>query len=144
MHVPYKGATLGMMAMIGGEVDEVVVPVPAAIPQVRAGKVRALAVLSDERVPALPEVPTSKEAGVDNFVVPIWYGLFVPARTAPDIVARLSREVIKALESPDLRERLSVMGVDPWPGTAEQLASLVRSETARYAKLIKSIGLRLD
>jgi tripartite-type tricarboxylate transporter receptor subunit TctC len=133
-----------MMAMIGGEVDEVVVPVPAAIPQVRAGKVRALAVLSEQRVPALPEVPTSKEAGVDNFVVPIWYGLFVPARTQPDIVARLSREVIKALESPDLRERLSAMGVDPWPGTAEQLASLVRSETARYAKLIKSIGLRLD
>jgi tripartite-type tricarboxylate transporter receptor subunit TctC len=144
VHVPYKGATLGMMAMIGGEVDEVVVPVPAAIPQVRAGKVRALAVLSEKRVPALPEVPTSKEAGVDNFVVPIWYGLFVPARTPPDIVARLSREVIKALESPDLRERLSAMGVDPWPGTAEQLASLMRSETARYAKLIKSIGLRLD
>jgi len=125
-------------------VDEVVVPVPAAIPQVRAGKVRALAVLSEQRVPALPEVPTAKEAGVDNFVVSIWYGLFVPARTSPDIVARLSREVIKALESPDLRERLSAMGVDPWPGTAEQLASLVRSETARYAKVIKSIGLRLD
>jgi len=130
--------------MIGGEVDEVVVPVPAAIPQVRAGKVRALAVLSEQRVPALPEVPTSKEAGVDNFVVPIWYGLFVPARTPPDIVARLSREVIKALESPDLRERLAAIGVDPWPGTPEQLASLVRSETARFAKLIKSIGLRLE
>jgi len=144
VHVPYKGATLGMMAMIGGEVDEVVVPVPAAIPQVRAGKVRALAVLSEQRVPALPEVPTSKEAGVDNFVVPIWYGLFVPARTPPDIVARLSREVIKALESPDLRERLAAIGVDPWPGTPEQLASLVRSETARFAKLIKSIGLRLE
>jgi tripartite-type tricarboxylate transporter receptor subunit TctC len=144
VHVPYKGATLGMMAMIGGEVDEVVVPVPAAIPQVRAGKVRALAVLSEQRVPSLPDVPTSKEAGVDNFVVPIWYGLFIPARTPPDIVARLSREVIKALESPDLRERLSAIGVEPWPGTPEQLASLVRSETARFAKLIKSIGLRLE
>jgi tripartite-type tricarboxylate transporter receptor subunit TctC len=130
--------------MIGGEVDEVVVPVPAAIPQVRAGKVRALAVLSEQRVPSLPDVPTSKEAGVDNFVVPIWYGLFIPARTPPDIVARLSREVIKALESPDLRERLSAIGVEPWPGTPEQLASLVRSETARFAKLIKSIGLRLE
>ena len=144
VHVPYKGATLGMMAMIGGEVDEVIVPVAAAIPQIRAGKVRALAVLSEERLPTLPEVPTAKEAGVDNFVVSIWYGVFAPARTAPEIVARLSREIIKALESPDLRERLAAMGVEPWPGTPDELASLVRGETARYANLIKSIGLRLD
>jgi len=144
VHVPYKGATLGMLAMIGGEVDEVIVPVAAAIPQIRAGKVRPLAVLSEQRVPPLPEVPTAKEAGVDNLVVSLWYGIFAPARTPPDIVARLSREVIKALESPDLRERLSAVGVDPWPGTPEELASLVRSETARYASLIKSIGLRLD
>jgi len=144
VHVPYKGATLGMMAMIGGEVDEVIVPVAAAIPQIRAGKVRALAVLSEERLPTLPEVPTAKEAGVDNFVVSIWYGVFAPARTPPDIVARLSREIIKALESTDLRERLAAMGVEPWPGTPDELASLVRSETARYASIIKSIGLRLD
>jgi len=144
VHVPYKGATLGMIAMIGGEVDEVIVPAASALPQIRAGKVRALAVLSEERMPALPEVPTAKEAGVDNFVVLLWYGMFAPARTPPDIVARLSREVIKALESPDLRERLTAMGVEPWPGAPEQLANLVRSETARYAKLIKSIGLRLD
>jgi tripartite-type tricarboxylate transporter receptor subunit TctC len=144
VHVPYKGATLGMMAMIGGEVDEVVVPVASAIPQIRAGKVRALAVLSEQRLPTLPEVPTAKEAGVDNFVVSIWYGVFAPARTPPDIVARLSRDIIKALESPELRKQLAAMGVDPWPGTPEQLASLVRSETARYAKIIKSIGLRLD
>lgn len=144
VHVPYKGATLGMIAMIGGEVDEVIVPVAAALPQIRAGKVRALAVLSEARVPALPEVPTAREAGVDNFVVSIWYGMFAPARTPPDIVARLGREVIRALEAADLRERLAAMGVDPWPGTPEELASLVRGETARYATLIKSIGLRLD
>ena len=144
VHVPYKGATLGMLAMIGGEVDEVIVPVASALPQIRAGKVRALAVLSEQRVPTLPDVPTAKEAGVDDFVMPIWYGLFAPARTPRDIVARLSREVIKALDAPDLRERLTALGVDPWPGTPEQLASLVRSETARYANIIKSIGLRLD
>jgi len=144
VHVPYKGATLGMMAMIGGEVDEVVVPVAAAIPQIHAGRVRALAVLSEQRLPTLPEVPTSKEAGVDNFVVSIWYGVFAPARTPPDIVARLHRDIVRALESPDLRKQLEAMGVDPWPGTPEQLASLVRSETVRYAKVIKAIGLRLD
>lgn len=144
VHVPYKGATVGMMALIGGEVDEVILPVASAIPQVRAGRVRALAVLSERRVPALPEVPTAKEAGVDNFVVSLWYGMFAPAGTPRVIVERLSREVIKALESPDLRKQLAAMGVDPWAGTPEELASLVRSETARYAKLIKSIGLRID
>jgi tripartite-type tricarboxylate transporter receptor subunit TctC len=133
-----------MMALIGGEVDEVILPVASAIPQVRAGRVRALAVLSESRVPSLPEVPTAKEAGVDNFVVTVWYGLFAPAGTPRAIVERLAREVIRALESPELRKQLDNMGVDPWPGTPDELESLVRSETARYATLIKSIGLRLD
>jgi tripartite-type tricarboxylate transporter receptor subunit TctC len=144
VHVPYKGATVGMMALIGGEVDQVILPVASGIPQIRAGRVRALAVLSESRVPSLPEVPTAKEAGVDNFVVTVWYGLFAPAGTPPAIVERLAREVIRALESPDLRKQLDAMGVDPWPGTPDELASLVRSETARFASLIKSIGLRLD
>jgi tripartite-type tricarboxylate transporter receptor subunit TctC len=133
-----------MMALIGGEVDEVILPVASAIPQIRAGRVRALAVLSEARVPALPEVPTAKEAGVDNFVISVWYGLFAPAGTPRPIVERLSREVVKALDAPDLRKQLAAMGVDPWPGTPEELADLVRNETARYSKLIKSIGLRLD
>jgi tripartite-type tricarboxylate transporter receptor subunit TctC len=144
VHVPYKGATVGMMAMISGEVDEVILPVASAIPQIRAGKVRPLAVLSEIRVLTLPEVPTAKEAGVDNFVVTVWYGMFAPGRTPPDIVGRVSREILKALESADLRDRLTAMGVEPWPGRPEQLESLVRSETARYAAVIKSIGLKLD
>jgi tripartite-type tricarboxylate transporter receptor subunit TctC len=144
VHVPYKGATVGMMAMISGEVDEVVLPVPSATPQIRAGKVRALAVLAEERLPVLPEVPTSKEAGVDHFVAPVWYALFAPAKTPPEIIARLSRETVKALESPELSKQLTALGVDPWPGNAEELGALVQSETARYAKLIKSIGLRVN
>ena len=144
VHVPYKGATVGMMALIGGEVDQVILPVASAIPQIRAGRVRALTVLSESRVPTLPEVPTAKEAGVDNFVVTVWYGMFAPAGTPPAIVDRLALEVIRALESPELRKQLGAMGVDPWPGTPDELASLVRSETARFASLIRSIGLRLD
>ena len=144
VHVPYKGATVGMMALISGEVDEVILPVASAIPQIRAGKVRPLAVLSESRLLALPEVPTAKEAGVDNFVVTVWYGMFAPGRTPVDIVGRVSREILKALESADLREKLTAMGVDPWPGQPQQLESLVRNETARYAAVIKSIGLRLD
>lgn len=141
VHVAYKGVTQAMMAMTGGEVDEVVMPVSTALPQIRAGKVRALAVLSEQRAPVLPDVPTSKEAGVDNFTMPLWYGMFAPAGTPRDIVSRLSREIIRALETPDLRERLAAFGVDPWPGTSEVLADLLRTETARYAAIIRSAGL---
>lgn len=144
VHVPYKGATLATVALMSGEVDEVIVAVAPALPLVRAGKVRPLAVLSERRVPALPDVPTAKEAGVDNFQVSIWYGMFVPAATPHEVIARLGREVIKALETPDLRRRMTVLGIEPWPGTAEELGKLLRSETARYAEIIRSAGLRRD
>lgn len=144
VHVPYKGATVAMMSMISGEVDEVILPVASAAPQIHAGRVRALAVLSEQRVPVLAEVPTSKEAGVDDFVAPVWYAMLAPAKTPPDILARLSREVVKAIEIPEVSKQLTGIGVDPWPGNAEELGALVKSETARYAKLIKSIGLHLD
>ena len=89
----------------------------------------------------LPDVPTATEAGVDNFTLSVWYGIFAPAATPRDIVSRLSRELIRALETPDLRERLTAFGVDPWPGTPEQLAELLRTETARYAAIVRSAGL---
>jgi tripartite-type tricarboxylate transporter receptor subunit TctC len=142
VHVPYKGASVAVFSLIGGEVDEVVVAVSSALTQIRAGKVRALAVLSDRRAPTLPEVPTTKEAGVDNFVMPIWFGMFAPAATPRDIIARLNREVTKAMAAPDFRERLAAAGVDPWLGTPEELAALVRTETARYASIIKRAGLK--
>ena len=141
VHVPYKGVTQAMVAMTGGEVDEVIMPVSTALPQIRAGKVRALAVLSDERLQVLPDVPTSKQAGVDDFTMPLWYGMFAPAGTPRDIVSRLSAEIVKALGTPDLRERLQATGVDPWPGTAGQMAELLRTETARYAEIVRSAGL---
>jgi len=144
VHVPYKGSSLAMLSLIGGEVDEVIVAVAPALPQIRAGKVRPLAVLAEGRVPALPDVPTSKEAGVDNFVVPIWYGMFAPAATLREIIVRLNQEITRALAAPDLRERLAASGIDPWPSTPEELASLVRSETARYASIIERAGLRAD
>ena len=142
VHVPYKGASVAVFSLIGGEVDEVVVAVASALTQIRAGKVRALAVLSEHRAAALPDVPTAKEAGVDNFVMPIWFGMFAPAATPREILARLHREVAKAMTAPDFRERLAAAGVDPWLGTPDELAKLVSSETARYAAIIKRAGLR--
>ena len=142
VHVPYKGASVAVFSLIGGEVDEVVVAVASALTQIRAGKVRALAVLSERRTPALPEVPTSKEAGVDNFVMPIWFGMFAPAKTPRDITAKLYDQVKKAMAAPDFRERLAAAGVEPWLGSPEELAALVKSETARYAAIIKRAGLK--
>ncbi len=141
VHVPYKGVTQAMVAMMGGEVDEVVMPVATALLQVRGGKVRALAILSEKRIASLPDVPTSKEAGVDHFNVSVWYGLFAPTATPRDIVTRLSQELIRALESPDIRERLTAMGVDPWPGTPEQLGELLRTEIERYKAVARGAGL---
>ena len=141
VHVPYKGVTQAMVAMIGGEVDEVVMPVAPALQQIRAGKVRALAVLTEQRIAVLPNVPTGKEAGVDGFIMPLWYGMFAPAATPRDIVSRLNLELVKALESPDLRERLAALGVDPWPGTPEQLGELLRADIERYGVIARSAGL---
>ena len=142
VHVPYKGVTQAMTAMMGGEVDEVVMPVTTAIPQVRSGKVRALAVLTEQRVPALPDVPTGREAGVPGFVMPLWYGMFAPPATPRDIINRLHRELVRTLEAPAVREQLAAQGVDPWPGTPEQLAELLRTDIERYGVIARSSGLK--
>jgi tripartite-type tricarboxylate transporter receptor subunit TctC len=103
--------------------------------------VRALAVLSEERIATLPDVPTGIEAGVAGFTMPLWYGMFAPAATPQDIVSRLSRELVKALESRELRERLLALGVEPWPGGAEQLGALLKSEIERYGQVVRAAGL---
>jgi tripartite-type tricarboxylate transporter receptor subunit TctC len=142
VHVPYKGVTQAMTSMIGGEVDEVVMPVTTAIPQIRAGKVRPLAVLTEKRVPQLPQVPTAQEAGVPGFVMPLWYGMFAPAATPRDIVMKLNHAVVGALERPDVRKLLTGQGVDPWPGTPEQLGELLRKDIERYGAIARSAGLK--
>lgn len=141
VHVPYKGVTQAMLAMMGGEVDEVVMPVSTAIPHLRTGKVRALAVLNEQRHGAVPDVPTGIEAGVAGFVMPLWYGMFAPAGTPPALVARLNREVVRALQAPDLRDRLAGIGVDAWPGSPEDLRQLLRDDLERYGAVVKAAKL---
>ncbi|HET7158438.1 MAG TPA: tripartite tricarboxylate transporter substrate binding protein, partial [Burkholderiales bacterium] len=141
VHIPYKGVTQAMVAMMSGEVDEVVMPVSTALPHIRTGKVRPLAVLTEQRIAALPQVPTGIEAGVPGFIMPLWYGMFAPAATPRDIVARLNREIQRALEGPSLREQLTAMGVDPWPGTPDQLGQLLRTDIKLYGNIARSAGL---
>lgn len=144
VHVPYKGSNAAMLGLIGGQVDMVVIAVPPAVPQIQAGKVRPLAVLASERVATLPQVPTSREAGVNDFEVSVWYGILAPAGTPRDIIARLNQEITRALTAPDMRERLATAGIEPWPSTAEEFASFIQSETVRYAKVIKQAGVKVN
>jgi tripartite-type tricarboxylate transporter receptor subunit TctC len=144
VHVPYKGATVATVALMGGEVDQVVVSVASILPQIRAGKLRAIVVLSEKRVPTLPDVPTAAEAGLPGFRMSIWFGLLGPAKMPPEIIARLNQESLKALASADLQQRFAGAGVDPWPGTPEQMDQLIRSETARYAKIAEKAGLKKE
>jgi tripartite-type tricarboxylate transporter receptor subunit TctC len=142
VHVPFKGSAPALVALMSGEVDFGTMAVPGAIPIVRAKRVRALAVLSEQRVPALPDVPNMKESGVDEFVVPIWYGILAPAGTPRPIVDRLNSEIHKALNSEDMKKRLADSGVEPLLSTPDEFAAFIRSETQRYAKVVKDAGLK--
>ena len=144
VHVPYKGATLATTALMGGEVDEVIVSVASVLPLIKAGRVRPLVVLSEKRVATLPAVPTSKEAGFPAFQMSIWYGMVAPANTPREIVTRLYREVARAFDDPALRQHMSNAGMDPWLGAPEDMGRLIRSEMTRYSKIIESAGIKKD
>ncbi len=142
IHVPYKGSGQALIGLMGGDVDVLIMAVPASAPQVISGKVRALAVLSEKRATALPNVPTTKEAGIEGLEVPIWYGILTTTGTPKEIVARLNSELVKALTSPELKERLTAAGIEPMSSTPEQFGSFIKSENARFAKVIKDAGIK--
>jgi len=131
-----------MMGMIGGEIDMVVIGTPPAIPQIQAGRVRALAVLAAKRVPAVPAVPTAREAGFPGYEVLSWYGVLAPAGTPREIVNRLNSELARIMNSPAGRERIIGAGFDTMTSTPEQFAEFIKTETARYAKVIKAAGIQ--
>jgi tripartite-type tricarboxylate transporter receptor subunit TctC len=145
VHVPYKGTGQSMQDLLGGQHLVAFDTMPASAPHVRSGKLRAVAVSTARRVPSFPEVPTAEEAGVPGYVVITWYGVFAPAGTAPAIVKRLHAEMVKAMQTPDVRAKLEGIGADGTVSRSpEEFAALVRADTARYAKIVKDIGLRID
>jgi tripartite-type tricarboxylate transporter receptor subunit TctC len=142
VHVPYKGVAAAVVGMMGGEIDMAFLASTAAVPQVQAGKVRALAVLSDTRAMQLPAVPTAREAGIDKLVVPIWYGLLAPAGTPKAIVDRLNAEVTKITALPEIKEKIQLAGIEPLSGiTPEQFTDFIKSETALWAKVIEQANI---
>jgi tripartite-type tricarboxylate transporter receptor subunit TctC len=144
VHVTYKGGPQALTDVMTGQIAMYFAGVPVALPLVKAGRVRALGVTGAKRAAVLPEVPTIAEAGVPGYEHILWGMLLVPAATSKDIMARLNQEAVKALNAADVRERYAGMGVDPAPSTPERAGAYLRSETEKYAKVVKAIGLRIE
>jgi len=145
VHVPYKGSGQSMQDLLGGQHLVAFDTMPASAPHVRSGKLRALAVSSASRLPAFPEIPTAAEAGLPGYRVTTWYGVFAPAGTAAPVVNRLHADIVKTMQAPETRTKLEGIGADGTVSRSpEEFAALVRADTARYAKIVKDIGLRID
>lgn len=143
-HVPYKGTGPALTDLVAGHIDFMIDNMPALLPQVKAGAIRALAVPSDARASAAPDVPTFDEAGQPGFVVIAWKGLMVPAGTPPAVVDRLHAAVAKALQDPQLRARFQELGAEPLGSTPAEFAKQIADETAWWGKLVQSTGTKIQ
>jgi tripartite-type tricarboxylate transporter receptor subunit TctC len=143
-HVAYKGSAPAVTDLIGGQVDVMFDNTPNVLPHVRSGKLKALAVSSKDRTPLAPEVPTVDEAGVPGYDVGVWFGVLTVAGTPAPVVQRLNGEMVKILTSPEIKERFGKIGVEVVAGTPEQFSSFLRSEVARWAKVIQDAGIKAD
>jgi len=144
VHVAYKGAPQVMTALIGGEI-QIYFNVPiTSLPQIKAGKVRALGVSTKSRLAIMPDVPTIAESGVPGYEVVGWNGILAPAKTPRPIIARLHDEIVKILRSPDVVESLTAQGVDPIGNTPEEFAAIVRFDVAKWARVLKNAGVTPD
>ena len=142
--VPYKGSGPVSADVLGGQVPLGVVDVPSAIANVRAGKIRALAVTAKRRITAAPDVPTFEEAGLPGYEAVGWFGTVAPAGTPPDVIRKLNSEIRAALSVPDIRERALAAGAEPFTDTPEEFAAFIREETRKWAEVIRAAGVKLQ
>jgi tripartite-type tricarboxylate transporter receptor subunit TctC len=142
--VQYKGTGQALPDLIGGQVSAMIDPVLSSGPQVRAGRLRALAITSSRRSPNYPEVPTVAEAGMPELEFYSWYGLWGPANLPKDMVAKLEATAIRAVQSQDVRDKMANLGFEPTGNPAAQFASFIQTEVAKYAKLIKDANIRSE
>jgi tripartite-type tricarboxylate transporter receptor subunit TctC len=141
-HIPYKGSGLGLTALVGGEISLYFANVPAAFQHVKAGRLRPVALSGTRRTPAAPGIPTVAESGLPGFAVTSWFGVAAPAKTSHSIVDRLNKEIVRALSTPDLRERIEGMGADPVGNTPEEYTRFVQNEIVKWGKVIKFAGIK--
>ena len=144
VHVPYKGAAPALSDLLGGQVQIMFSTMPPALPHVRDGKLRALAVTSAKRSPAMPELPTVDEAALPGFEANTWHGVVLPAGAQAAIVERLNREIVAILHLPDVVERLSNQGAEAVGSTPEEFAAYIRSETVKWAKVVRDSGAKAE
>ena len=144
VHIPYKGSGPAMTDMIGGQVQVMFDNMPSALPHVKAGKLRALAVTSAQRSPSAPDVPTMNEAGVAGFDVQSWFGLVAPKGTPKEIIARVNAEAVKALGSADIKERFLDLGAVPGPMSPEAFGEYIRAEIIRWGEVVKASGAKVE
>lgn len=143
-HVAYKGSGPAVVDLVAGHISMMIDNMPALLPHVQSGKLRALAVPSESRAAAAPDVPTFAEAGMKDFVITAWKGVMVPAGTPRDVVGKLHGALVKVMAKPDVKKRMIEMGAEPVANTPEQFGTVIKSETAWWAALVKSTGTRLD
>jgi len=144
IHVPYKGGAPSVAAVIGGEVQMAIESPPPIVPQVKAGKLRALGAARANRSPLLPEVPTVSEAGLPGFEVGSWYGFHAPAGTPKAIIDKLGAEMVKAMGTPELRERFASVGAETIANTPAQYGAFVESEVKKWGKVIREAGVKVE
>jgi len=143
-HVPYKGSAPALQDLIAGQVQLMFDNLPPSLPQIKSGKLRALAVTSATRAPALPDVPTVAESGLPGFEASSWFGLLAPAGTPPAIIAKINAEVAAWLASPEGKEKLASIGANAAGGSPEDFARHIQAETAKWAKVVKESGAKVD
>jgi tripartite-type tricarboxylate transporter receptor subunit TctC len=144
VHVPYKGAGGAIADLVGGHVQAMVSALQTVAPHVHAGRLRMLGVMSAERAPAFPGVPTLKEQGLPDLEVETWYALFAPAGAPAAIVSRLNADIDALLKEPDVKEVLAKQGLDPAGGRPERLGQLVKQELARWTRVVDATGIKAD
>ena len=141
VHVPYKGSGPAVTDLVGGQVQLMFANLVAALPQVKTGRIRALAVTGQTRAAAAPELPTVIEAGVPGYVVTSWFGVLVPAATPRELIMKLNAELARTMSAPDVRDRLAADGAEPTTGTPEQFGAFLRAEITQWTKVVKDAGI---
>jgi tripartite-type tricarboxylate transporter receptor subunit TctC len=144
VHVPYKGAAPAVADLLGGHVSLMFDNLASALPNIKAARVRALAVTTLRRSPFLPDLPTISESGLRGFDIGTWFGVFAPGGTPRDIVTRLNTEIVRILSAASMKERFAPLGAEAMPDTPEAFGALVKSEMAKYAKIVRASGAKVD
>lgn len=143
-HVPYKGSAATVNALLGDEIALTFVDSPPVVAHIKAGKLRGLAVTSPKRAAFMPDMPTVMEAGVPDFEVVLWTSLFAPAGTPPAVIRKLQGEIAKIVQIPEIRERMTAIGIDPNGGMPEELASQLRADLARWTRVARTAGIKAN